>query len=197
MKRIGIFGGTFNPVHNGHLQAAQGARVELSLEKLIWVPCKNPPLKGIVEGAEAEDRYEMVKRAIAGTPAFRVSRIELDRGGPSYSVDTVYQLKSLYDAPGTQWYFLLGSDAAEELSVWKRIETLLEQVRFAVIQRPGIPKKKLPFSDKLLSVPVRTEPISASEIRRRVKEGESIEALVPAPVAAYIREKGLYRGGVG
>jgi nicotinate-nucleotide adenylyltransferase len=187
VRRIGIFGGTFNPVHAGHVLLAEGALKKLSLDKLIWVPARVPPHKRLDEGAPAADRYRMVKLATAKNRAFTVSRVELDRPGPSYSIDTVIRLQRKYRKG--EWYFLVGADAAAKLTSWRKIARLRSLVRFATVPRPGSRKKPAAW---VLRLPVKTREVSASDIRRRIREGRSVRGLVPEPVRAYIEKKGLY-----
>lgn len=141
----------------------------------------------------------MVELAIHGKPGFVCSRVELDRGGPSYTMDTVRELQKEPADAQAQWFFLIGSDAAGQLPEWNRIEALLERVQFSVVARPGqAAALSVPFSEKLKSVTVDTDPISSSEIRERIQAGQPIDEWVPPAVEQYIREKGLYRkGGAG
>lgn len=189
--KIGLFGGTFNPVHLGHLLLAEGAREALSLDQVLWIPSRVPPHKAVESEAGPEDRCRMVELAVQDHPHFRLSRIELDRPGPSYTVDTVLQLRREHPDPGHEWYFLLGSEAAENLPTWRESQRLLTLVQFVAVARPGLPRGHLPEGVRL--IPVQTVPLSASEIRRRVGQKRSIRYLVPEPVRRYIEEKGLYR----
>ncbi len=186
---IGIFGGTFNPVHKGHLLLAEGALKRLRLDRLIWVPARIPPHKRLERGASTMDRYRMVKLATRGNRAFHVSRLEIDRPGPSYSIDTVKQLQRIYRKEAI-WYLLVGADSAAALSRWRQIDRLKKLVRFAAVPRPGSGRRAAGWVKQL---PVRTRDISASDIRRRLREGRTIRSLVPESVRAYILRKGLYR----
>ncbi len=189
--RIGILGGTFNPVHNGHLVLAEGACRHLSLDQILWIPANAPPHKPLEGNAGPEDRCRMVELAIAGHPAFRLSRIELDRPPPSYTIETVRQLQA--DSPDKKitWYFLIGADMAEKLSTWKEADALRRLVQFVLVPRPGVPSAGYPPDVK--QIQVETPDLSASEIRRRVREGKPIQGLVPEPVGQYIQERHLYR----
>jgi nicotinate-nucleotide adenylyltransferase len=189
--RIGILGGTFNPVHNGHLSMAAGALKELALDQVLWVPTRIPPHKEVADRVSAEDRARMVELAIQGHPAFQLSRVELEREAPSYTIDTLLQLKKEHPSSETKWFFLVGSDAAKELAHWRRWEELRGLTQFVVIPRPGHPAVSLPQG--VIGIPVAPPDISASEIRDRIRQGRSIEGLVPGPVARYIEEKGLYK----
>ena len=189
--RIGILGGTFNPVHLGHLLLAEGALQESSLDQVLWVPAHVPPHKSVEGSASVEDRVRMVELAIQGHPCFQMSRIEVNRPPPSYTIDTVRQLQSKSEYAGADWFFLVGSDTAQELSTWKEIGELMKKVQFVAVPRPGRPVPVLPQG--VTSIPAATLQISASEIRRRLQQGKSVRYLMPDPVLRYIKEKGLYR----
>lgn len=192
--RVGIFGGTFNPVHLGHLLLAEGAMKQIPLDEVLWVPARMPPHKTVEGDVSPEDRYRMVELAIEGHPNFKISRVELDRKTPSYTIDTVRQLQKERGGAQTEWFLLLGSDAAAELPSWREIDQLLMLVQFVMIPRPsemvpGTISKKVPGT----VLNVQTPPISASEIRKRIAQGRSVEDLVPEKVRHYIEEHGLYR----
>ena len=186
--KVGILGGTFNPVHQGHVMIAQGGQQALGLERILWIPAKLPPMKTVEGDLSPEDRCRMVELAIAGVPTFAVSRLELDREGPSYTVDTLRQLRR--DHPQVTWYFLIGSDILPQLSSWREIETALTLATFVVVPRPSAPIGTLPARVQRLDVP--TVDVSSSEIRQRLRAGQSVDDLVPAAVARYIREHHLY-----
>lgn len=207
--KLGILGGTFNPIHLAHLRLAEAAREALGLERVLFVPAAQPPLKhaGV---APAEDRLEMTRLATAGHPAFEVLDLELRRAGPSYTVDTIRELGAEF--PGTRFWFIMGSDAVRELGHWHQTERLFELVNLAVASRPGseapleelLPEHFRPLfrrtpaglahesGTELRSIPFAPLEISASEIRRRCALGESIREWVPEAVVEYIERRKLY-----
>ncbi len=189
--RIGIFGGTFNPVHIGHTLLAQGALDEIPLDLVLWVPCRIPPHKKLKGDVSGEDRYRMVRLAAGSHPRFRVSRVELQRSGPSYTIDTVKLLQAEFPGRVARWYFLVGADSARQLSAWRQIGELRKRITFIAVPRPG--QKLWRRVKGVRTILVKTLDISASDIRKRVKEGRSIRYLVPDTVRAYIARKGLYR----
>lgn len=164
---------------------------EIPLDLVLWVPCRIPPHKKLEAGASGEDRYRLVQLATGSHPSFRISRVELQRSGPSYTIDTVKFLQAGFPEPVARWYFLVGSDAARQLSTWRQVGELKKRVTFIAIPRPG--QKFWRPVKGVKTIRVKTLDISASDIRKRVKEGRSIRYLVPDPVRAYILRKGLYR----
>lgn len=200
-KKTGILGGTFNPVHNGHLILAQNALETLELEKVLFIPCARPPHKSCVNLIDARHRAEMIESAIDRDPRFELSEIELRRGGVSYAVDTLMELRSQF--PDRTFYFIIGGDTLKELHLWRRIYDLLEMCVFAVFPRPPLNLNSIaaadielepPWPEKLLNnvFAGRRIEISSSEIRYRIAEGMSIRYLVPQAVEMYIAEHGLY-----
>lgn len=201
-RRIGVLGGTFNPVHLGHLVMAQDALEAFSLDQVLWVPSCIPPHKREGEVAPPEQRLAMLERALGDHPAFQVSDIEIRRAGVSFTVDTLRQLQ--VERPGHEWFFIIGADTLLELHTWKEIGTLLTLCRFITVARPGAALDRgapdalrLPraAAQRLLDDVVTGHLIgfSATEVRQRVRAGRSIRYLVPAPVAAYIADRRLYQ----
>ena len=186
--RIGVFGGSFDPVHIGHLVAAECVRKRLDLQQVRFVPAGRQPLKGGGHVATGDERARMLEVAVAGNPAFVVDRREVDRAGPSYSVDTLRELR--HERPGDELFFILGADAARDLAGWHEADTLPTLARIVVMTRPG---GTAPAGPRISSVvPVPGIDVSATQIRQAVARGESIRYLVPPEVEQFIRARGLY-----
>ena len=194
-------GGTFNPVHIGHLILAQIALESLELIKVLLIPCARPPHKSVGALQPAEHRVAMLEAALEDSLTLELCDIEVLRDGPSYSIDTVDQLGEEY--PGKELCFLIGSDTLPELHSWHRIYDLLERCRFITFLRPGCEPEmpapeslqlNAPWPERLLKdiVTGRMIDISSSDIRHRVAEGMSIRYMVPRAVETYIAERGLY-----
>ncbi len=202
MIKVGLFGGSFDPIHCAHLVVAEQARERLGLERVLFVPGRRPPHKLDKQLAPAEHRLRMVELAIAGHPAFEACDVELRRDGPSYSLVTVQGLR----AEHADWelYFLIGADTLPELPTWHRLGELAALCRFAVFARPGesldeVAPLRGVLSDAAIAA-IRSRSfatplleISSTEVRRRVREGRSARYLVPEAVRRYILEHGLYR----
>ena len=187
--KLGVLGGTFDPIHIGHLILAQEAYIELGLERVIFVPAANPPHKDPRTVSPAHHRFRMVELAVEGDPRFYVSDLELKRPGKSYTVDTLRYLKELW--PGSELFLLIGADNLRELPTWKDYEELFLLSEVVVAHRPGAePEGEL--ADRVRFLPIPMVSISASWIRERVAEGKPIRYLVPQEVERYIREHGLY-----
>ena len=202
MRKIGLFGGSFNPIHQGHLLLAEQAREALKLDKVIFIPARMPPHKNPRGLAKGEDRLRMVRLAIAGNPHFEASSVEMRRRGVSYTVDTVNKLRRRFGKTA-ELYFLIGMDTVKELSTWKDIRELTELCRFVPLSRPGVKRAKIgdlvpPLSrvraQEILraAVPMPLVDISSSDIRNRIAEGRSIRYMMSDAVAAYILRKKLY-----
>lgn len=208
---LGILGGTFNPIHLAHLRVAEEAREALALERVLFIPSADPPHKtrGL---APASHRLAMARLATASNPAFEVQDLELRRPGPSYTVDTLRELRAAH--PGRRLWFVIGADAFAELETWHRPDELLALASLAVIPRPGSAERPLadllppqlrkglratpsglehPSGQEVRAVPVSALAISATDLRWRVARGASIRYLVPDSVADYIEKHGLYQ----
>ena len=187
--KIGILGGTFNPLHIGHLILAEEVREKLRLDKVIFVPTFIPPHKKNSDVAAAKDRLAMVKAAIRGNRDFSASNIEIRREGLSYTVDTVKALNRKF--PGEKLFFITGSDLLKYLDEWKDFKQLLGLVKFVVATRPGYPLEKIP--SYVQRVGIRAVDVSAFEIRRCIKQKKSFRYLVPEAVFDYINKNKLYK----
>jgi len=188
ITRIGILGGTFDPVHNGHLYVAEKVLARLCLDKIIFIPTYLPPHKNIIP-TPARHRYNMVRLAIANHKKFEVSQVEIKRKGKSYSVETLYRLKKKYGRR-TEMFFITGSDSLPDLYKWKRLRKILELAKFVVVKRPGFVIKNPPR--RLIIIDIKAKDISASRIRKRVSQGRVISKLVPVKVRDYIKQHKLY-----
>jgi len=189
--RIGILGGTFNPIHMGHLVLAEEAKEKLNLEKVIFVPAYIPPHKKDEEiTTKADDRLKMVNLAIRGNPSFEVSTFEMDSKTTSYSIETLRELKRRYGEE-TKLFFITGADSLGELFSWKGLDEIFKLSQFIVANRPGYDIANLPKEVEVVTItPLE---ISSSQIRRKIREGKSIRYLVPEAVMEYILAKGLYK----
>lgn len=184
MRKLAIYGGTFDPIHHGHLILAREARERLNLDAVIFVPAAVSPFKN-QPAAPAADRLEMLEAAIAGEPGFALDRFELDRAPPSYTIDMVEHIRA--QTPDAELFYLIGQDNVTGLASWHRFGELEKLVRFVVLDRTGEPTNH--------SHPVihRKVDISATEIRNRVAQGRSIRYLVPGAVEDIIRRRRLYQ----
>lgn len=185
--RIGLFGGSFDPIHLGHLLAASEAADALALERILFVVAARPPHKTPVAPAEA--RYEMVLLATAEDRRFFASRLELDRPGPSYTVDTLEEARRLF--PGDELFFITGADAYRDVLTWKEGHRLPELATLVAVARPGYDLSTMPVPVVPLHVP--EVGISSTEIRRRLREGRSVRHWVPLSVEVYLEKHALYR----
>ena len=188
MPAIGLFGGSFDPVHHGHLIAGRVAADALGLDQLRFMPAREQPFKRGRHLAPPVARAEMLELAVAGEPGLAVERAELDRSGPSYTVETLEALR--VREPDAAFTLLLGADAARELGAWHRAGDLPALARIAVFARAGAPAVPSPLVAATVEVPAIA--ISATEIRRRVREGRSIRYWVPDAVAEYVARHRLY-----
>ena len=192
MKRVGLFGGSFDPVHNAHVALATLALAQMKLDDVRWIPvCKSSQKSRKL--APAADREAMVRLAIAAEPRFVLDRTELRRGGLSYTLDTVRELAAA--EPDTTWVLILGQDQYAGLHTWRDWRDLVSRVTLAIANRPDVVAAANPqigeVPNQLVQLPMMD--VSSTEIRRRVAAGESIASLVPTPVASYIARHRLYR----
>ena len=189
--RVGIMGGTFDPIHHGHLIAASEAAALYHLDEVIFVPTNEPWQKADREVSPAEHRYLMAVIATASNPRFWVSRVDIDRGGPTYTTDTIRDIAA--QRPGAELFFITGADALAQILSWKDAEIALNTAHFIGVTRPGyeLSDAHLPSdSATLLDVPAMA--ISSSDVRRRVREGRPVWYLVPDGVVQYISKHRLY-----
>jgi nicotinate-nucleotide adenylyltransferase len=186
--RLGILGGTFNPVHFGHLLLAQEALEQLSLEKVIFVPSFLPPHKTGEDLASADRRLRMVSIAVKDNRSFDVSDMEIERKSKSYSIDTLREFLSVYAE--AELFFISGSDALKDLSSWKDIEEIKKIANFAAAARPGYGSEDVPEFVRTISMPRIA--ISSSLIREKIRKKRSIKYLLPEDLRAYIEDEGLY-----
>ncbi|MFC2948418.1 nicotinate-nucleotide adenylyltransferase [Virgibacillus sediminis] len=186
MKRVGILGGTFDPPHLGHLIIAEEVRLSLSLEEIWFIPSYTPPHKDEAKSSP-EHRKKMLAHAIEGNKAFKMEALEIERSGKSYTVDTMKELSERY--PQTEFFFIIGADMVEYLPNWHRINELIHLVTFAGVKRSGY---KLDSPYPVVEVEVPTIDISSTFIRRRVKEGKTVNYFIPESVYAYMKENKLY-----
>ena len=199
-QKIGIMGGTFDPIHLGHLTTAENVREGYALDKVLFIPAASPPHKQHQQVTPAMHRYRMTVLATEDNPHFMVSPLEMQRSGPSYSIDTVQELIERFGA-STQFYFIAGADAIQELPTWERITELLRLCHFIAVSRPGtVPnlgelraRFGLLGEEHIHSLPAPKLEISSTDVRNRVRQGRSIRYIVPAAVAQYIYREGLYR----
>ena len=193
-NRGGLFRGTFNPLHSAHLRVAAKALEQFALSKIVFIPNGIPPHKAVELGCSKEDRYTMVERAVADSGQMEVSRIEIDREGPSYTIDTIRAMKDDYPQGIC---FIVGADKLLELDTWKEPDALLRSVPFIVAPRAGVQVSAFhepPFDCAMIAALEMEEvDLSSTSLRDMVARGAGIEDLVPSAVADYIKERGLYR----
>ena len=214
-RKIGVFGGTFNPVHVAHLIVAEEIRERMDLEEILFIPAGDPPHKR-EEMPGGRHRLSMLRLSTAGNPFFSPLDLEVTRPGRSYTIETLRTLRSAH--PSAEFFFLIGMDAFEEITTWREADRLADHVHFVTFPRPGHPLvtlesflprswktgrvsafgrrgiRKIALAGKkaLFTVPMETPPLSASAVRRRIREGRSIRYLVPEPVRRFIEKNDLY-----
>ncbi|NLP46708.1 MAG: nicotinate-nucleotide adenylyltransferase [Epulopiscium sp.] len=200
-KKLAIMGGTFNPIHYGHLVTAEAVRYQFHINKVLFMPTGHPPHKPFFDISHTEHRYLMTVLATVTNPYFDVSRIEIDREGITYTIDTIRYLKKIY-GNDVELFFITGADAIHEILNWKDPEELLRLCTFVGVTRPEYHKKDLlmkieelrqQYGSKVHFLEVPSLAISSSDIRKRVKENRPIKYLVPESVENYILKFGLYK----
>jgi len=196
---VAVMGGTFDPIHHGHLFAAEEVGAHFGLSQVIFMPCRRPPHKPAGAVSPAEHRYRMAALAVASNPRFAVSRLELERAGPSYTIETLRELRRQRGA-ALEIFFITGADAVLEIMTWREPDAVLDECRLVAVHRPGYDLDKLARvlgperAAKVEPLAVKTLDISSTELRQRVAQGQSIRYLTPEAVSDYIQENGLYRG---
>lgn len=197
IRRLGLFGGTFDPPHVGHLALAEWARDRLRLDQVLFVPAGRPPHKRRSDLSPSADRLAMTRLAVRGQPAFHVSNVEARRDGPSFTVDTLRWARERY--PRASLFLLVGADSLADLPHWHEPERIVRLARLVVAARPGLspsrPGKR--FGARVLVLDNPGLEVSSSVIRARARAGRSIRYLVPDPVARYVARRGLYRRSRG
>jgi nicotinate-nucleotide adenylyltransferase len=192
--RIGIFGGTFDPIHSAHLEMADAVRQALGLDRMLLMVANQPWQKeGTRPLTPAEDRFAMVEAAASTWSALEPCRLEIDRGGLTYSIDTVRQLRGL--VPGAELFLVVGSDVVGGLDSWKDVAALQAEVTLAIVGRPGAPPATAPEGWRSVSVPVAPFDVSSTELRQLLEAREPVEGLVPEAVIRCIIQRGLYATG--
>lgn len=194
IKKVGLLGGSFDPVHLAHVAVADAALAQLELDVVQLLPAAQPWQRSALNATDAQ-RLAMLKLAISGHPQLRVNTMEIDRGGPTYTIDTVLALPA-----GPHYYWILGADQLQNFSTWERWDEIVERVTLVAAQRPGsalrspavLSKRLRMLNRPILSLDFPPMPISATDIRRRLAEGRSTDGLLDEAVARYIRENGLY-----
>lgn len=190
--RVGVLGGTFDPIHHGHLAAASEVCAALGLDQVLLVPTNRQPFKEGFDSASPEHRLEMCRLAVSGDERFAVSEVDLERGGITYTVDTLTDLRE--QLPAASLYFITGADSLMRLDEWKDYKKLTELAEFVGVTRPGHSFPQLDTAHILVEVPSLA--VSSTDVRRRVRTGAPIRYLVPRAVADYIAQNDLYAGGL-
>lgn len=196
-KKIGIMGGTFDPIHFGHLRAAQEAKEALGFSGVLFIPSGNPPHKTERKISSAEDRYNMTLLATKNCPWFSVSRIEIESKGYSYTMETMRKLKAMPRYANAELYFITGFDAVLDIMTWKQPEEIMRLCKFVAVSRFGYSPKRLKelpkqFRDSIIPIEIPLLAISSTELRKRIAVGKSISYLLPKEVEEYIKKKELY-----
>lgn len=197
-RKIGVMGGTFDPIHYGHLLAADEAHAAFGLSEVVFVPTGRPPHKLNKKVTAAEDRYLMTELATINCPYFSVSRVEIDRQGSSYTIDTLRTLHSMPEYAGAEFYFITGLDAVLDIVSWKNPEEIMNMCKFVAVSRYGYTRGKMlelpaELREKIIPLEIPLLAISSTELRERVRRERSIRFMVPPAVEQFIRKKSLYR----
>jgi nicotinate-nucleotide adenylyltransferase len=204
-RRLGLFGGSFDPIHTGHLHAARAARDSHALDRVVFVPAARPPHKSRRELESGVHRTEMIRRAIAGEPRFELSTLELERAGPSYTIDTVRALRRALGEPDdAEIYLVLGSDNLAGLASWRSVRDIVAETQPIVVLREGGPSVDWTELERVLGpelaarlrsgvLPTPPAPGCSTDLRASLSRGELESAEIPAPVREYVRAHGLYR----
>ncbi|MCL2364041.1 MAG: nicotinate-nucleotide adenylyltransferase [Defluviitaleaceae bacterium] len=201
-QSLAVMGGTFDPIHYGHITVAEAVLASFAPQRVLFMPCGQPPHKNNADISAAEHRYQMTLLATCDHPFFDVSRMEIDREGASYTIDTARKLKSSC-APDAKLYFIIGADALAQLLTWKNAEELLETVHFIAVPRPGYTKKDMNATiaainkrcnERIFLLDMKKIDISSTKVRRHFAQGKSVRTLVPRPVEDYAHAHNLYRG---
>jgi nicotinate-nucleotide adenylyltransferase len=199
--KMGICGGTFDPVHIGHLAVAEMVRSGFGLDRILFIPTGKPPHKNTNSVTDPVHRLNMVKCAVSTNPSFEAVSIEVDRQGYTYTVDTLNELHRIYPQE-TEFYYIIGADVVMDLLTWKRVEEVFTLTRFIALMRPGykntefdshIKTLKRKYDINIVSFEAPLIDISSTMIRERIRNGESVKYLVSEPVEKYIRENNLYK----
>jgi nicotinate-nucleotide adenylyltransferase len=192
-ERLGVFGGTFDPVHVGHLVAAVNARHALELDRVLMVVANQPWQKHARAVTPAPDRFAVVEAAVTSVDGIEASPMEVERGGPSYTADTLDELSLRH--PHAELFLVIGADVADDLDSWERVQAVRERATLVVVNRPGVRPTK-PLSDwRAVSVEIPALDISSTDLRARAADGRPLDFLVPEPAVRLIRQRGLYAGG--
>ena len=195
---VGIMGGTFDPIHFGHLVAAEEARLRFGLDEVVFVPCGTPPIEKHYDVTPAEDRCAMVLLATCANPHFSVSRVELERNGPSYTIDTIHHFKEEY-GPDASLFFITGADAVLDILNWRRNGELIEECQLIAATRPGYDLSRLEerlgprHAERIEVLEIPGIEISSTAIREQIRSGKPARHLTPDSVWRYIDELGLYK----
>ncbi len=191
MARLGVFGGTFDPIHVGHLVAAVNAAYAAQLDRVLMVVANRPWQKlDSRELTPAWERYRLVEAAVSGHPLLEASDLEIRRGGDSYTADTLAELKSLH--PEAELFVVVGADVARDIETWKRWEEVASEAVLVVVNRPSVPSPCLGPAWRVIHAQMPSMDVSSTEIRRRAQSGEPLDFLIPDAAAAYIKARGLY-----